>query len=308
MAAELGIADIVNSGALTAAEIAKKVDANPDALYRILRALASVGVFREMEGGKFGQTPMSECLRRDVAGSMRAWARVLGAGWQWEMLGNLLTTARTGKKAWASGVFWEYFAEHKEDGQVFNQAMTSFSASEISPVLESYDFSGIHKLMDVAGGYGSLLAAVLKAHPGMQGILFDAPPVIEGARGEIEAAGLADRCQLASGDFFAAVPPGSDAYMMKHIIHDWDDEDALKILKNCHAAMRPGGKLLVLESVIAPGNEPSQGKLLDIEMLLIGGRERTEEDFRKLFASAGFELTRIVATPSPVSVVEGHKR
>jgi SAM-dependent methyltransferase len=212
------------------------------------------------------------------------------------------------KEGLGQGVFWEYFAEHKEDGQVFNQAMTSFSASEIGPVLESYNFSGIHKLMDVAGGYGSLLAAVLKANPGMQGILFDAPPVIEGARGEIEAAGVADRCQLASGDFFAAVPPGADAYMMKHIIHDWDDEDALKILKNCHAAMRPGGKLLVLESVIAPGNEPSLGKLLDIEMLLIGGRERTEEDFRKLFASAGFELTSIVSTPAPISVVEGRKQ
>src|SRR5205823_7158350 len=142
---------------------------------------------------------------------------------------------------------------------------------------------GIRKLVDGAGGYGSRLAAVLKANPGMQGILFDAIPVIEAAGPELEAAGVADRCELASGDFFAAVPSGADAYMMKHIVHDWDDENSLRILRNCHAAMQPEGKLLVIESVIAPGNEPSMGKVLDIEMLLIGGRERTEADFRNLF-------------------------
>src|SRR5712671_42281 len=185
--AELGVADVLNSGAQTPAEIAIRVDANADALNRILRALASVGIFREVDDGRFGQTPISEYLRSDVPGSMRAWARVGGAGWQWGMLGGLLTTARTGKKA-AEGL-WEYFAEHKEDGQVFNQSMTSFSASEIGPVLASYDFSGIRKMVDVAGGYGSLLAAVLKANPGMQGVLFDALPVIEAAGPELEAAG-----------------------------------------------------------------------------------------------------------------------
>jgi len=185
--------------------------------------------------------------------------------------------------------------------------MTSFSASEIEPIVASYDFSGIRKLVDVAGGFGSLLAAVLAANPRMHGVLFDAPSVIEGARSEIGRSGVADRCELVGGDFFAAVPAGADAIMMKHIIHDWDDEHSLQILKNCHAALTQGGKLLVIDSVILPGNEPSIGKILDIEMLLIGGRERTETDFRRLFAEAGFELTRIVATPSPVSVVEGRR-
>jgi SAM-dependent methyltransferase len=305
VAAELGIADIVKGGPQTSAEIAKRVDANADGLHRILRALASLGVFRETADGKFGQTPVSECLRSDVPGSMRAWARMAGAGWQWEMLGGLLSSARTGNKSFWRG--WGYFEEHKEDADIFNQAMTSFSASEIGPVLKSYDFSGIHKLLDVAGGYGSLLAAVLKANPQMQGVLFDAPSVIAGARREIDASGIADRCELVAGDFFAAVPAGADAIMMKHIIHDWDDEHSLKILKTCSAALHPGGKLLVIDAVIMPGNEPAQAKLLDIEMLLIGGRERTEAEFRKLFAGAGFELTRIVATSSPVSVVEGRK-
>jgi len=305
VAAELGIADIIKSEPQTSAEIAKRVDANADALQRILRALASVGVFRETAGGKFEQTPLSELLRSDVPGSLRAWAQVAGASWQWDMLGGLLSTARTGNKFPWEG--WEYFEQHKEDADIFNKAMTSFSASEIGPVVASYDFSGIHKLMDVAGGYGSLLAAVLKANPEMRGVLFDAPSVIEGARREIESSGIADRSELVGGDFFAAVPAGADAIMMKHIIHDWDDEHSLKILKICHAALQPGGKLLVIDAVILPGNEPSTGKLLDIEMLLIGGRERTEAEFRKLFADGGFELTRIVSTPSPVSVVEGRR-
>ena len=305
VAAELGIADLVKSGARTASEIAKQVDASADALQRILRALASVGVFRETADGRFEQTPMSECLRSDMPGSIRAWARVAGASWQWELLAGLLSSARTGNKPGSD--LWAYFEQHKEDADIFNQSMTSFSASEIEPVVATYDFSGIHKLVDVAGGFGSMLAAVLRANPRMHGVLFDAPSVIEGARREIGSSGVADRCELVGGDFFAAVPAGADAIMMKHIIHDWDDEHSLQILKNCHAALTQGGKLLVIDSVILPGNEPSIGKILDIEMLLIGGRERTETDFRRLFAEAGFELTRIVATPSPVSVVEGRR-
>lgn len=306
VAAELGVADLLKSEALTSAEIAVRLGGNRDGLYRILRALASIGIFREDGDGRFEQTTLSECLRSDVAGSMRAWARMAGAKWHWDSLAGLLNSARTGQKSPLNT--WEHFEQHKDDADIFNQAMTSFSASEIGPILESYDFTGIQRLMDVAGGYGSLLAAVLEANPQMRGVLFDAPSVIENARSKMAATKVVDRCELVGGDFFVSVPSGVDAIMMKHIIHDWDDENSLRILKCCHKALRAGGKLLVIESVIQPGNDPSPGKMLDIVMLLIGGRERTEAEFRALLTAAGFDLTSIVSTPSPVSVVEGRKR
>lgn len=304
--AELGVADLVATEALRPSEIAAKLGANADALYRILRALASIGVFREDANGRFEQTVLSEYLRSDIPGSMRAWARLSGAKWQWDVLASSLDCARTGNKAPLNS--WEYFEQNPSDGDIFNQSMTSFSASEIGPILESYDFAGITKLMDVAGGYGSLLAKVLAVNPAMAGVLFDAPSVIEKANAHMEATPVADRCELVGGDFFVAVPSGADAIMMKHILHDWNDERSLQILKCCHAALPVGGKLLVIESVIQPGNDPSPGKMLDIMMLLIGGRERTEVEFRILLDRAGFDITRIVATHSPVAVVEGRKR
>ena len=306
VAAELGVADLVATEALTATEIASKVGANADSIYRILRALASIGVFQEDAHGRFEQTVLSEYLRSDVHGSMRAWAQVAGAPWQWEVLGSALNCVRTGEKAPLNG--WEHFEQHPHDGDVFNQSMTSFSASEIGPILENYDFAGITKLMDVAGGYGSLLANIVAKHPGMTGVLFDAPSVIEKARAHMAATPVADHCELVGGDFFVSVPSGADAIMMKHILHDWNDERSLQILKCCHAALPVGGKLLVIESVIQPGNDPQPGKMLDIMMLLIGGRERTEAEFRTLLDAAGFDVTRIVSTHSPVSVVEGRRR
>jgi len=306
VSAELGVADRLAAGPLTPADLAKLTGSNAGALYRTLRALASAGIFRQNENGQFEQTPLSECLRSDAPGSMRAWARACGAKWFWDMLGELNSCVRRGEKS--SFNTWEYFEQNREDGEVFNQAMTSFSASEIGPILANYDFSGIRKLLDLAGGHGSLLAAVLEANPGMEGVLFDAPSVIEGARPLIQASKVAGRCELMAGDFFASVPSGADAIMMKHILHDWDDENSLKILRACHAALPDGGKLLVIDAVIPAGNEPSVGKQLDLVMFLIGGRERTDAEFRALFDAAGFELTRIVATPSPVSVVEGRKR
>ena len=306
VAAEFGVADLLKSGALTPAEIAAKLGTTGDGLYRILRALASLGIFRENESGQFEQTELSECLRSDVPGSMRAWARAIGANWHWDMMAGLRNSGRTGEKYPVN--LWEYFEQNKDDGDIFNQAMTSFSSGEIGPILGSYDFAGIATLMDVAGGYGSLLTAVLEANPEMRGILFDAASVIENARPHVAATKAAERCELAGGDFFASVPSGADAIMMKHILHDWSDEDSLRILRSCHAALPVGGKLLVIESVIQPGNDPQPGKMLDIVMLLIGGKERTEAEFRTLLDAAGFEMTRIVGTASPVSVVEGRKR
>ena len=201
---------------------------------------------------------------------------------------------------------FEYFPKHPEESEIFNNAMTMFSAMVIPAVLEVYDFSGIGTLVDVAGGHGRVLTSILQKYPSMRGVLFDLEHVLAGARAAIDSLGLSDRCRTVSGDFFKAVPAGGDAYIMKHIIHDWDDERAATILKNIRSAMNPGGRVILLESVVAPGNQPDFAKLIDLEMLLMpGGRERTEQEFRDLFARAGFELTRIIPTQSPLSVIEG---
>jgi hypothetical protein len=183
--------------------------------------------------------------------------------------------------------------------------MTGFSAAEIAGVVEAYDFSQFRKIVDIGGGRGSLLAAVLNKYPDLRAILYDLPPVASGAREAIEAQSLGDRCEVIEGDFFENVPSGGDLYLMKHILHDWDDEHALQILRSCYRGMAPDTKLLVVEMVIPSGNEPFFGKFLDLEMLLIGGRERTESEYGDMFESSGFKLSRVVQTQSPVAVIEG---
>lgn len=305
-AAELGVADHLKEHALTAAELASRIGANADGLHRILRALASTGIFQEDAEGRFAQTELSNLLRSDVPGSQRAEARMTASPWFWKMLAGMQESARTGAKYDWGG--FAYFAEHPAEGDIFNQAMSSHSAAEIGPVLASYAFEGIGTLMDVGGGYGALLSAVLAAHPGMRGILFDAPGVVEKAKAGAHVAAMADRCMLEGGSFFEGVPAGADAIMMKHIIHDWSDDDSRRILKTCHAALPVGGKLLIIESIIRPGNDPAPGKMLDLIMLMVGGRERTEAQFRSLLTDTGFEVTKIVETPSPVAVIEARKR
>jgi hypothetical protein len=205
---------------------------------------------------------------------------------------------------------FEYVKQHPDYSEVFNNAMTNLSAGIVPAVLEAYDFGDIGVLVDVAGGHGQVLTSILRKYPAMRGILMDLDHVIAGAKPLIEAAGVADRCQTVAGDFFAAVPPGGDAYIMKHIIHDWDDERAAQILRTIHTAMgsKPG-KVILIEGVLAPGNEPSLGKIMDLEMLFLpGGRERSAEEFRALFDRARFDLVRIVPTASPVCVIEAQKR
>lgn len=310
--AELGIADLLAQGARSIDELAAETGAHAPSLYRFMRALASCGVFSETnEERVFELTPMAELLRADVEGSLRPVAIFMGADWHWQVWGDAVYSARTGRAAWehvhGKEVF-PYFAEHAGAARVFDDAMTSFSKMVAKDVVEAYDFSSIGKLADIAGGHGSLLAAILRANAHMKGLLFDVPQVIAGAQSQLEAEGVAERCELASGDFFESVPAGADAYLMKHIIHDWDDARAIAILKNCHRAMTETGKLLLVEMVIPPGNEPHFGKIQDLEMLLSpGGLERTAEEFRGLLAAAGFELTRIIPTASPMSVIEGVK-
>ena len=202
--------------------------------------------------------------------------------------------------------YFDYLAENPAPAEVFNDAMTSLSASVSAAVVSAYDFSGITKLVDVGGGHGLLLASILEKYPQISGVLFDAPSVIEGANDVIEAHDVGGRCETVGGDFFASVPAGGDAYIMNHITHDWKDERALKILQNCHRAMTEGGRLLVVEMVLPEGNTPSLGKFMDLQMLLfLHSYERTEAEYSSLYQRAGFKLTSIVPTLSPYSVIEG---
>jgi len=306
VAAELGIADLLAEGPRSCEELAKQTRANSDALYRLLRALASVGVFAVDEQGRFSLTPLAGMLRSDVPGSQRAFARMMGAEF-WETWGKLLHSARTGEPGFNHRYgmpFFEYMTRNPDRHGIYDSAMNGVHGLETEPMLEAYDFSAFRTVVDIGGGNGVTLAGILKRHPALQGILFDLPAVAERARSHIAAAGLSDRCRIQGGDFFSAVPPGADAYVLRHIIHDWQDQEAVTILRRCREAANRGGKILVVETVIPPGNEPSFGKWLDLMMLLVNGRERTQADYERLFSEAGLRLNRIVPTTAGVSVIE----
>lgn len=307
-AAKYGIADLLGGGAQTAAQLAKATGTKPDTLFRVLRALASVGVFAEDDEARFSLTPMAELLRSDVPGSQRSLAIMMGEE-HFVVWMDLAETLRTGgnafEKRYGMPIF-DYLGEHPEQANIFDGAMTGIHGVETQAVIDAYDFSEIGVLADVGGGNGSNLIAILKEYPAMRGMLCDLPHVVERARPHFETAGLADRCQLVGGSFFESVPKGADAYFMRHIIHDWDDEKAAIILKHCRSAIPRGGRLLLVESVIPPGNDPFFGKFLDVTMLLIpGGKERTEVEYKQLFAEAGFDLARTVPTRTEMSVIEG---
>jgi hypothetical protein len=303
-AADLALADHLKDGPRTTADLAAACGAREREVYRLLRALASVGIFEERAPRQFAMTPLAEPLRSDVPDSLRNMARftAMPLTWRaWEPLTESVRTGKTGLSQIGIPNAFDYLREHPEESEIFNAAMTDFSRQAADAVADAYDFSRFRKLVDIAGGHGALLKTILGRYPGLTGVLFDMPHVIEGAR-----AGLPATCSAEAGDFFKAVPGGADGYMLKHIIHDWDDEPAAAILRCCRQAIAPGGRLLVIEMVIPAGNEPHFGKLLDLEMLAIpGGLERTEQEFRQLFATAGFELTAVIPTRSPVSVIEG---
>ena len=306
--AKLGIADYLEAGPKTAAELAGMVDADAGSLYRLLRAAASVGLTAEGADGKFSQTPMSEVLRSNAKPSLRAFSMMGSMELVARTWDNLEYSVRTGKpaveKVYGKPVF-EYLQEHREDAALFNEAMTAISTIDSAPVAEAYSFEGIHSLIDVAGGHGLLLATILQRNPQIKGTLYELPSVLEGAASG-PLAPVMDRCTLLGGDIFTSVPVGYDAYIMKHIIHDWPDDVCVKILQHCSKGVNPGGKLLVADAVIQPGNDPDFGKILDLEMLVLpGGRERTEQQFGELFSAAGWRLSRVIHTRSPVSIVEG---
>jgi len=313
VAAELGIADLLRDGPRSTRDIANSVDASEDAVYRLLRALASLGLFSSLPERRFALTPLGRYLCSDVPGSLRGFARLTGHDITWRPWGELAYSIKSGQPAvdhvFGVGIF-DYLKEHPDVAAVLNDGMTAVSAAHAVAVVEAYDFAGIGTLVDVGGGHGLLLATILKANPSMRGTLFELSHAAEGARRLFKQEGVVDRCAVVTGDFFDAVPPGGDAYIMKHIIHDWDDKRAIRILGSCHRAMRPQTKLLVVDRVIAPGDETDAAKFVDLEMLVIthGGRERTQLEFEELYAQAGFDFVRVVATRGPMSVIEGTRR
>ena len=307
VAATLNIADLLKSGPRTAQELAKAAHVRAPQLYRLLRALASAGVFAETKSGRFKLTPLAATLQTGVPGSMRTTALMLNADWQWDAWQKLLAGVASDDvpfvKAHGMSVF-EYLEKHPDDLAAFHELATGLTNPAIAA---AYNFSKFRTLVDIGGSHGALLSTILKAHPSLKGVLFDQPSVIAGAKKSrhLTDPGIARRCRLESGSFFVSVPSGADAYILKYILHDWDDERSVKILSNCRAAMNRNGRVLVVDSVVPPGNKPGYVKLLDIEMLVIGGRERTKADFSSIFRKSGLKLTRVVATKSPLSIVEG---
>ena len=313
VAARLGIADLLKDGARGSEELARATGADARALHRLLRALASLGVFGEDADGRFAPSELGALLRSDVPGSLRAAAIFFGDERNWHAWGKLERSVMSGEPVRGprgTQVFLEESARDPEGAALFNAAMTSLTSAFDAAVTAAYDFSRLGTLADVGGGQGALISGILAANPTLRGILFDIPPVIESARGRIVEAGLAGRCELVAGDFFASVPAGGDAYVLKWVIHDWDDEHSVAILGSCRRAMARDGRLLLVERVVPERVDQSadtQGIVLgDLNMLLwTGGRERTAAEYRALLASGGFTLARIVPTATQLSIIEG---
>lgn len=311
--ARLGIADFLSAGPLDAEELAQRSKTHAPSLKRVLRLLVTAGLFTEDKEGRFTLTPIGDYLRAGVPGSMRAAALLFGGITQ-QAWGDLLYSVETGEPAFRR-VFgrdsFAYLAEHPEEAANFDTAMGDFTSQVATAVAGAYDFSGFRRVVDVGGGSGALLAGILRGHPGLHGTLFDLSQVVERARLRLRDHGLADRCETVSGDFFAEVPGGADAYLLKHVIHDWDDERAVAILHNCRKAMSPAAKLLIVEGVYPAHidqSEASRGAAAnDVNMLVCtGGRQRSEAEFRSLYAAAGFALSRIIPTDMGfASIIEG---
>jgi hypothetical protein len=309
VAAALGLADHLADGPRTCDDLAVASGAHPGALYRLLRALAAAGIFSEQPAHRFALAPLGQSLRSDAAHPLGAWAVQIGQPYFWQTWGHLLHSVRTGENAFRDlhGIdVWEYRRQHPESGAVFDAAMTALSGRVSEGVARAYDFGARRCVVDVGGGQGALLTAILIRHPRLRGVLFDRPAVVAAAPALLDAAGVAPRCDVVGGDFFAAVPDGADAYVLKSVIHDWEDEPATAILRTCRRAIAPDGRLLLVERVIAPPNEGAPAKLSDLNMLVApGGRERTREEYGALLAAAGFRLAETIPAGGDTQIVEG---
>lgn len=308
VAARLGLADHIHEGESTSPGLARRVGADEHALRRVMRGLVNIGVLVEDEGGRFGLTPIGEFLRSDVPNSLRDLAILSGEEF-YPAWGALLNTVRSGQTAFDSAFgtgFFRHLEQHPEAGERFNNFMVALTTDTAAAALEAYDFSAFRRVVDVGGGYGPLLAAILKANPQAEGVLFDTETITEGARRYLEGEGLLERCEIVAGDFFEAVPAGGGLYVLSQVLHDWDDEHGLRILKSCREAMPAGGTLLVLEAIM-PERVSEPAGVVDSDLIMLamtGGRERTEAEYRVLLAASGFRLVRIVPTQSPTCVIE----
>jgi SAM-dependent methyltransferase len=308
VAAKLGVPDLLKNGPQSAEAIARATGAHAPSVQRLARALARVGLFSESSTGQFQNTELGDLLRADHPASLRSWAMFLNAPFVWQACGALdqaIMTGTPGINHVFGQSFWSYLAQHRDDAELFNAAMSAGAEMRLPWILEAYDFSRFRRLVDVGGGHGALLEQILARHPSIRGVLFDLPSVVDGAA-SLRASAVADRCDIQGGDFFAGVPEGADGYVLNRVIHDWPDYDALRILKNCRRAISPGGRVLVVELVLTPSSASEQRHdLMDLLMLtLAGGRERSEDEFRALLHDAGFSVESVIRTAGPSSIIE----
>lgn len=308
-AANLRIPDVLAHGPKSAEEVARAIGADASAVYRLMRGVASIGVFAAEPGGRFSLTPVGELLRSDVAGSMRSPLVAEMAPGHWLPWSDLEYSVRTGKPAAPKSLgmsVWEYYKKNSEEGFQFAEAMSGMSAMALQAVLAAYSFAGAKKVVDVGGSHGAFLAAVLQRESDARGVLFDRPEVVEGAGATLAGAGVADRVERIGGSFFESAPAGGDTYLLKHILHDWNDDECVTILRHVREAMSPTARVVVVEMLVS--DAPSPAPLLDLNMLvMLTGKERTADEFGALFARAGLALARVTPTHSPFAVIEARR-
>lgn len=306
--AELGIADVLKNDALHIDAIAQATECHPGSLYRLLHMLALVGVLEELAGQHFKLTPVGECLRSDSSSKRSAWARYAGRPYVWQSWGAMMHSVRTGESSFRhlhGANLWEWRSKRRDETEIFDAAMSELSGAAGKAVASSYDFSAFKVIVDVGGGQGALLAAVLTQYKNTKGILFDLPHVVIKAQDVLSAANVTDRCEIVGGDVFTAVPNGGDVYLIKSVLMDEDDDQAIAILMACRSAMRQSGKVVVIEHLLTPPNGPEINFSDMTMMIMTGGRERTREEFSKLFSAAGFHLEQVVVTKSPFTLMIG---
>ena len=307
-AVDLGIPDLLAGGERTSDDLAEASGADPSALYRLLRALASLGILHESEGQRFALTQLGQPLRGDVPGSIQGWVRLNGREYLWRSWGNLANAVRDGENSFHSlyGTdVWSWRAEHPEESEIFDQAMMSLTGGANAAILAAYDFGRFGTVVDVGGGNGTLIAALLAAHPRLRGVVFDQEHVVSGAEEVLRSAGVLDRCEIVSGSFFSSVPSGGDAYVLKWIVHDWEDEECVAILGACREAMGPAAVVLVIERDLGEPNENPAAKISDLNMFVMpGGRERSRDEYAELFRRAGLRYVSSSLAASGHAIIE----